>query len=148
MKITLIKSGLAGLAVVSAVIGYFVLIPKEGAKVCFASRCFRVELAVSQHDQETGLMFRHQLKQDRGMLFVFEEAGSRPFWMKDMLIPLDILWIGKDNEVVYIARNVIPCSEEFCPVINPLVNASYVLEINAGLSEGISVGDNAIVDIE
>ena len=63
--------------------------------------------------------------------------------MKNTLIPLDIIWINANNEVVFISENTIPCEKDFCPSIEPVREAKYVLEINGGLVEkiGLKIGD-------
>ncbi|MGA2418125.1 MAG: DUF192 domain-containing protein [Candidatus Staskawiczbacteria bacterium] len=116
-----------------------------GNQVCFGQNCFSVELAKTEAEKEKGLMYRTQLDKDKGMLFIFNTEGVYPFWMKNTLIPLDMIWIGSNNKVVFIAQNVQPCKTFICPVINPKVKAKYVLEINAGVSEetGIKTGDIA-----
>lgn len=80
-------------------------------------------------------MFRKDLEENQGMLFVFEEENIYPFWMKNTLIPLDILWINSQKEIVFIYKNAQPCFYEPCPLINPRVKARYVLEIRGGSSE-------------
>ncbi|MDD5146456.1 MAG: DUF192 domain-containing protein [Candidatus Pacebacteria bacterium] len=115
----------------------------ETKKVCFGGNCFRVELAQTEAERNKGLMFRDKLGPDRGMLFIFEQEGLYPFWMKNTLIPLDMIWINQNKEVVFIVENVQPCVQDFCPSINPDINASYVLELNAGTANkiGLKVGD-------
>lgn len=76
-------------------------------------------------------MNREFLSGNEGMLFVFEAAGIYPFWMKNTLIPLDILWLNQNGEVVYIKEKAMPCSDS-CEEIDPKVEAEYVLEINVG----------------
>jgi len=111
---------------------------KEG-EVCFKNNCFKVQMAVTVKEQERGLMFRKNLKQDEGMLFVFKEEGEHPFWMKDTLIPLDIIWINQNKEVVFISENTQPCSENHCASINPDKKAQYVLELKGGTSKNIDL---------
>ena len=119
-------------------------------RVCFKSYCFEVELARTSLERDQGLMFRDSLAQDKGMLFIFKKEAEYPFWMKNTLIPLDIIWINKDQEVVFIEENARPCFESFCPGINPGKNAKYVLEINGGISRniGLEVGDKLNLDID
>jgi len=121
---------------------------KEG-EVCFKNNCFKVQMAVTVKEQERGLMFRKNLKQDEGMLFVFKEEGEHPFWMKDTLIPLDIIWINQNKEVVFISENTQPCSENHCASINPDKKAQYVLELKGGTSKNIdlTVGDKIDIKI-
>ena len=113
-------------------------------QVCYKNSCFLVELAKTAAEREEGLMFRDKLGQDKGMLFVFDKEDIYPFWMKNTLIPLDIIWIDKDWEVVFIEKNSQPCLKEYsCPMIILEAAAKYVLEINAGVAEeiGIKTGD-------
>gem|GEM_PF-1099151 len=119
------------------------------SRVCTGDNCFYVELAVTPDERARGLMFRQQMNPERGMLFIFGEEGEYPFWMKNTLIPLDMIWINKDNEVVFISKNVQPCGSDFCPAINPGKKAMYVLELNGGVSDkiGLGVGDKVVFDI-
>lgn len=121
---------------------------KEFGKVCFQDHCFNVELAISLKERQAGLMFREFLDQDEGMLFVFEPEGNYPFWMKNTLVQLDIIWINERNEVVFINKNTQPCYIENCPSINPGVQAKYVLEINSGKVDQIGLALGSKVSIE
>lgn len=118
-------------------------------EVCFKNNCFKVELAVTPEEQKQGLMFRKNLKQNEGMLFVFKEEGEHPFWMKDTLIPLDIIWINQNKEVVFMSENTQPCSENHCASINPDKKAQYVLELKGGRVRdiGLKIGDKMDIKI-
>jgi hypothetical protein len=102
---------------------------------------FKVELAKTASEQAKGLMYRAQLPEEQGMLFVFEKDSSRTFWMKSTLIPLDMIFIDSDLKVVEVKANIQPCKEDPCPQYKS-VPAMYVLEINGGLAEknGIKAG--------
>jgi uncharacterized membrane protein (UPF0127 family) len=104
---------------------------------------FYVELAITAEERSRGLMFREQLEPDKGMLFIFEQEGVYPFWMKNVVIPLDIIWIDKDGKVVAISKDTRPCTEEPCPSINPGLKARYVLELCGGTADkiGLVVGE-------
>ena len=119
------------------------------SRVCFSGSCFSVELAVTPDQQATGLMNRKSLDQDKGMLFIFSQDGVYPFWMKDTLIPLDMIWMDSSGRVVFIGRDEQPCSPVECPSINPGVPARYVLEINGGDADriGLKVGDSMSIHI-
>ncbi len=113
-------------------------------QICFKNNCFYVELAETAEERSRGLMFRESLDLDKGMLFVFEKEGNYPFWMKNTLILLDIIWINESKEVVFISKDSQPCKEEYpCLPINSDKIAKYVLELNGGIAEkiGLSVGD-------
>lgn len=77
------------------------------------------------------------------MLFVFKEEKPRSFWMKNTLIPLDIIFCNKNKEVVSIAKNVQPCETEECESIRQTQKAKYVLELNANIADKINlkIGD-------
>jgi uncharacterized membrane protein (UPF0127 family) len=116
-------------------------------KVCIRGSCFSVEIADTPDEREAGLMYRETLGEDRGMLFIFEQDGKHAFWMKNTLIPLDMIWIDKGTRIVHIERDVKPCSDDPCPSYSSPEEALYVLEINAGISEelGFEVGDKATI---
>lgn len=116
---------------------------KKRNRVCFRNHCFDVELAITPKERSIGLMFREKLNSKMGMLFVFEEEGKHSFWMKNTLIPLDIIWINENKEIVFISENTQPCEKSSCPIIKSTENAKYVLEINGGISKkiGLVVGD-------
>ena len=120
------------------------------SSVCFGEKCFQVELAETNAERETGLMNRTEMDNNRGMLFIFDKEGIYPFWMKNTLIPLDMVWIGADKKAVYVARNVQPCKSFICPLAVPSAKAKYVLEINAGLCEkmGLKLGDSLTLNIK
>jgi hypothetical protein len=103
-------------------------------------RRFDVELALTAAQQEQGLMFRAKLAPDAGMLFDFGDTAPRGFWMKNTLIPLDMLFIGADGRIVDIHERAVPLSEA---VILSAVPARAVLELNGGTVTrlGIKVGD-------
>lgn len=113
-------------------------------QVCINNHCFLVEMAKTREERSQGLMNRKYLAENKGMLFVFDNEDIHSFWMKDVLIPLDIVWINQDKEVVYIYRNAQPCKEE-CESIRPEKKAMYVLEINAGQAD-FKVGDKAVFE--
>lgn len=117
--------------------------------VCFNSRCFSVETASSFMARAKGLMFREKLDSGSGMLFVFPNNAKHAFWMKNTLIPLDIIWINADKEAVYIAKNVQPCKISNCPAVYPDKPARYVLELNAGKTDeiGLKPGDKIEFDL-
>ncbi|MEK7080259.1 MAG: DUF192 domain-containing protein [Patescibacteria group bacterium] len=120
---------------------YFSL--KQEKSVCFESFCFEVEIAKTPLELSQGLMFRKSLGQNKGMLFIFEKEGIYPFWMKNTLIPLDIIWIDENNKVVFISENTQPCPQKDCLQIIPQAEAKYVLELNAGQAREakIKIGD-------
>ncbi len=98
-------------------------------------REIKAELAVTPAERERGLMFREKLEADQGMLFVFDEEDLYSFWMKNTLIPLDIIWLNSHQQIVHIEKNVPPCRQDPCPGYMPRQPALYVLELQAGQAE-------------
>lgn len=92
-----------------------------------------------------GMMFRDALPKDRGMLFVHETEGKYPYWMFNCKVPLDIIWMNKNRQVVEISLNTPPClstNPDDCPSYGGHQNAQYVLELNGGaaIEYAIAVG--------
>jgi len=121
---------------------------KEIHKVCLvkSGECFNVQIADDEAEREKGLMFIEQIDDDYGMLFVFDKSGKYNFWMKDTLIPLDIIWIDNNKEIVYVSEDTLPCIESLlgeCQVYSPNFDSLYVLEIKGGMADklGIYQGD-------
>lgn len=111
---------------------------KPEKTVCFKNVRVRAEVAQTASARKTGLMLRQQLAAKEGMLFVFPKEEQQGIWMKNMLFPLDIIWISEDKKVVYIAASALPCMQT-CNAIAPNVKAKYVLEVNAGFTDRYSV---------
>lgn len=88
-----------------------------------------LEIAENPKQRQTGLMFRESLCDSCGMLFVFEEEGTYSFWMKNTLIPLDMIFIDKDMVIVDI-MHALPCTEDPCMKYTPTEKVLYVLEVN------------------
>ena len=101
---------------------------------------FRVEVARSEEQQDYGLMFRTAMGADEGMIFIRDFNQPASFWMKNTVIPLDIIFIGKDRRILNIAANAVPYS--LTPVNSPGV-VSAGLELNGGraVQLGIKPGD-------
>jgi len=98
-----------------------------------------------------GLGGRESLPDDRGMLFVFPEPGRYGFWMKDVLIPIDIIWLSAEGLVVDIqtAQPEPGVPDQQLKRYNPSGEAKYVLEVRAGLAaeKGAQVGDEAQIEL-
>ena len=101
-------------------------------------RKFDVELAETDYEHQTGLMYRESMENDQGMLFVYDNARVRSFYMKNTYIPLDIIYYGADSTLVSIQKNAIPRDETSLPSEGP---TQYVLEINGGLSDQLGIED-------
>jgi len=115
-------------------------------QVCYKDHCFEVEVVKERAKRRMGLMFRESLDEDKGMLFVFDKSYPYSFWMKNTLIPLDMIWIDKNKEVVHIERNVPSCKMEPCPRYSPRKKALYVLEVNAGQAEKVGLQEGSLFE--
>ena len=100
--------------------------------VVFKGERFIVDLAQTSDEQSLGLMFREELADDAGMLFIFPVEAMRSFWMKNTRIPLDIFYFDADLKLVSVAENARPCKTRRCPTYPSKGPAKYVLELNAG----------------
>lgn len=104
---------------------------------------FSIEIVDTPENRSKGLMEREQLAADHGMLFLFPDYQKRNFWMKNTLIPLDIIY-AKDNQITQILEFVPPCEAEPCDLYPSTEEVNQALEFNAGTAKelGIKVGDS------
>jgi hypothetical protein len=112
-----------------------------------------VEVANSRHKKQNGLKFRKELPENEGMLFLFGLEGFYNFWLKDTLIPLDIIWVNRNLEIVFIVKNAESClnaDPDECEVYTSPTPARYVIEVNGGWADrnSIAVGDKVEIDGE
>ena len=113
------------------------------SEVCINENCFLVEIVDTDKSRATGLMYREEMDDNRGMLFIFDDLAVHNFWMKNTLISLDMIWVDEDYKVIYVEKMAQPCEEDPCEVYGTNAPSKYVLEINGGLSDqlGINSGD-------
>ncbi|MAU97813.1 MAG: hypothetical protein CMP81_18350 [Fulvimarina sp.] len=138
---------LAGLGVAIAAVlaaGYFALAAGDLSRAVLHTKngkhSVMVELALTPKDREVGLMNRSEMPADQGMLFRFDETRNVAMWMKNTLIPLDMLFIDDAGKVVTIKTNAQPLSLDVIPSGQPV---RYVLELNGGAAAryGVAIGD-------
>ncbi len=99
--------------------------------ITIGGQTFETELADTPEKRIQGLMSRSSLDKNKGMLFSFEKEGFHAIWMKNTLLPLDIIWISKDQRVVDV-QSLSPCTEDPCPSFRPRSPAKFILEVNKG----------------
>jgi len=106
-----------------------------------------VEIADEPAEHSEGLMNREKLDENSGMLFVFSEPRVLSFWMKNTLIPLDILYFDEEGEFVSV-QTMDPCEHDPCKTYPSARPAKYALEVNAGFVEkyGIDAGWKIEID--
>jgi uncharacterized protein len=100
----------------------------------------RVEIADEPKERNLGLMYRKEMAEDAGMLFIFDRTEVLSFWMKNTVLPLDMVFIDEDRKIVGIVENAVPFTTSPRTVGVP---SRYVLEVNAGFSarHGVKAGD-------
>lgn len=105
------------------------------------------EIADDNEERGKGLMFRKMLDENSGMLFVFEDEDYQTFWMKGTLIPLDIIFIGKDFKIADI-KNASPCKEDPCMLYKSSKPAKFVLEVNGNftMKNKIRIGNKILIN--
>lgn len=104
-----------------------------------------IEIADNSYEHQTGLMHRESMKENRGMLFIYNEEKPRPnFYMKNTYIALDLIYLDSNYKVVDINRNAQPMNENTIP---SEASSQYVLEVNSGMADqwNLKIGDSTIV---
>ena len=97
---------------------------------------FDIEIADNDFERETGLMYRENIAESQGMLFVFDKEQQLSFYMKNTLIALDILFINGEQEIINIYKNTQPMSTN---TIKSLLPAKFVLELKSGSCERLGI---------
>jgi len=118
------------------------------AKATIADQVIQLEVARTPEQQATGLMYRTSLADDRGMLFPFDPPRLVGFWMKNVPISLDMIFL-RNGEVKEIAANVPSCKETPCSTYGPAATAvDSVIELRGGRAAelGLKVGDRIAVE--
>ena len=111
------------------------------SKVILGGKEFSVEVLDTKPLLEKGLSGHKPLNSDEGMLFIFQKPDSYGFWMKDMLFPIDIIWMDANWKIVYINKSLRP--ETYPKIFYPDAPSLYVLEISEGEAQtlGLKIGD-------
>jgi uncharacterized protein len=106
------------------------------------------EIAATPQERVRGLMGRAALADGTGMLFTFGQEAAYTFWMKNMKISLDLVWIGANMTVVDLDKNVPPCTNDNCEYYTPASPVKYVLEVPAGWSDknGVNIGNTVTIN--
>jgi uncharacterized membrane protein (UPF0127 family) len=107
-----------------------------------------LELAITSEEIGRGLMFRPSLPDDRGMLFLFNADRVASFWMKNTIIPLDLVFLDREGRVVDLIENARPCPADPCPQYVPDRPTRAVLELAAGSAarHGVAVGQELPIE--
>ncbi len=107
---------------------------KKTSEITINNQTITVDLAITPLDQQTGLSFKKNLAENKGMLFIYPDKQIRKFWMKDMNFPLDILWLS-DDKIISIDKNLPAAGDLPKVTYSSPVPVNYVLEILGGTSD-------------
>lgn len=102
-------------------------------------RRFTIEVADDMQEQTRGLMFRREMADDHGMLFVYPNAQPQSFWMKNTYLALDIMYFDGDARFVSASYGTPPCTRDPCPSYASKAPARYVLELKAGVGKALDL---------
>jgi uncharacterized membrane protein (UPF0127 family) len=119
--------------------------PPTGPRIVLPSgSTYRLEVVRTPEEQEQGLMYRESLPEKAGMLFPFTDKGVHHFWMKNTMIPLDMVWMDAEGKVIFVSADTPPCKADPCPTYGPDAPAASVLEIAGGMAkkENVTVGSS------
>jgi hypothetical protein len=105
-------------------------------------RTLDIEVADSDAERERGLMRQRSLGYDRGMLFIFDSVDKGGMWMRNTPLPLDIVFVAPDSQVINIARRTTPFSDEN---IKPEAPRKFVVEVRAGFADRFGLTDSTRV---
>lgn len=117
------------------------------AQVDVNGEVIQLEVAETQQQQAMGFMYRSEIPDDRGMLFPFSPPRRVSFWMKNVRVPLDMVFL-RDGQVVAIAADVPPCTSDPCPTYGPPAVIDTVMELRGGRAAelGLQAGDAIAVE--
>lgn len=102
-----------------------------------------VEIAETEETRHLGLMYRENMQEDQGMLFLFPSEEYQSFYMKNTVMPLDIMFVNSKKQIVKIHRNTVPYSEKSLPSLKPSI---YVVEVNAGFADKYKIKEGSHID--
>ena len=125
----------------AAALGFFSR-PAAETVVEIGGQRITAEVARTTFSRSRGLMFRENLAEGCGMIFVFSQEAKHPFWMKNVSFPLDLVFINHNLVVVDLLR-ALPCEGDLCIHYRPSEPVAYVLEVNAGTFGAEVIGSKA-----
>lgn len=130
--------------ILSGLVLYFIFVFSEKNKsdsIVIQGKTFSVEVAKTEAELKKGLSGHKPLLDNEGMIFLFDREDTYGFWMRDMLFPIDIIWLTKDWKITHIENSIAP--ETYPKVYSSTFPSKYVLEVSAGTAErlGWEIGD-------
>lgn len=140
-----IKTLLTIITLTITILTLLIINNQEREKIMINNVTVSVKIADEPSEWSEGLMFVKKLDKNEGMLFEYPNEDYRSFWMKNTLIPLDLIFVGEDLRVVDVKQGFEPCEQDPCPVYTSKKPAKYVLEVNAGFVEENNVTIGSIL---
>lgn len=125
---------------------YKTFIAESALPVSIYSNLEQIEIADTPEKLERGLMYRKNICQKCGILFIFSDSKPRSFWMKNTIISLDIIFIDTNGKIVAISENTIPQNDKI--LYSSYYPAQFVLEVNAGFSKSNNINTGDSISIE
>ena len=122
----------------------FGLVPQKviANEISINQNTYQIEIASNIEQRRLGLMHRESLAGNQGLLLMYPVNGDHKIWMKNMLIPLTLVWINQESEVVEV-KQVQPCTKNPCTVYSSSQLSRYVLELNEG-PHPVKIGDRVM----
>lgn len=149
LKNTLVQAIIAGVVLLVIITVVMVIFPKVQATspISLGDGVFHARVAKTEADRVTGLSGVDTLPADQALLMVFPGPGKWQIWMKDMKIPLDIVWLDQGKKVIYTVKDATP-DDSTNVIFTPKADAVYVIELPAGTvnAKAIVVGRTAVFD--
>ncbi|MEA5536254.1 DUF192 domain-containing protein [Crocosphaera sp. XPORK-15E] len=122
------------------------LLPIE-ATVKMGEQVIELEVAKTPEQQQIGLMYRKSIEKNRGMIFLFDELRPVRFWMKNVTIPLDMIFLA-NGKVKAIISEVPPCNSDPCPTYGPDSLVNQVIELGGGEAKKLGIKEEDKLDIK
>ena len=119
----------------------------QGPQFCYSWTCINLEIADTPETRELGLMFRENLEENKWMLFIFDKLWRHGMWMRNTLIPLDIIRITTGYKVTDIIQAT-PCEEETCPTYKPRNDNLWAIEVNSGTAQKLKLTTGEIIELK
>lgn len=126
----------------AAAFGRTVIVIEANENACLS---FDVFVAETDAQKQRGLMFVRDLPDQSGMIFIYRDSGMHSMWMKNTYIPLDIAFIRRDGRISSVAKNTEPLSLRSIGSTEPV---SFVLELNAGVADRLSIGPESLLVLD
>ena len=143
---------IAGVLLVVLVVVVFIILPnmlQPTTSLRLGDGIFRARIAANETDRTKGLSGVTSLNLDQALLMAFPNEGKWNIWMKDMKIPIDIVWLDKDKKVIYVVLDAQPDDSTIPKIFEPKTPAKYVIELPAGSvnSKAIKTNSTAVFQI-